>query len=224
MQGFEFVRGDVQLVRPAEDRIEVPSVGGDGPAGLVEREVRVVAQPPGDEAVEDERGPAACRRAEVEELGAEGRSEAGKSSCAMVAQTRVGLHRPTGGKFGGGGLEVSAGVWRGIEQTPDPERTVSHLAVAPNHNGEERALSVRGAIRCRETGATDHRSSQVVREIGEGGGVGGELIGPSLARPGHPLLGRRSCGSPSVDNPEHEERYHGKDYPRRAASTRIMAS
>jgi len=44
---------------------------------------------------------------------------------------------PPIGRLAGGGLEQGPSVWRRVEQTPDPERTVSDPAVSPGHHGKE---------------------------------------------------------------------------------------
>ena len=82
---LELVGGKGQLVGPAEHGLEVARVRGDGPPDFVERYADVLAEPQRHKTVEDECWPGTGRGAEVQELGAERRTEAGQAGRTVVA-------------------------------------------------------------------------------------------------------------------------------------------
>ena len=83
-------------------------IGGDGPPELVERQTGVLAEPARYEPVEDKGWLATGRGTEVQELGAERRSEVRQPGDAVVAQARIPIDRPPFNSCAGGGLKSAS--------------------------------------------------------------------------------------------------------------------
>ena len=105
---FELVGGKTQFVSPSKHDLEVAHIGRDGPPELVERQTGVLAEPARYEPVEDKGWLATGRGTEVQELGAERRSEVRQPGDAVVAQARIPIDRPPFNSCAGGGLKSAS--------------------------------------------------------------------------------------------------------------------